>query len=105
MRSKVFKNDKVLVLENEINLWLQENSGITIISTAVADNQFIVIYEPVTTKSKIDNAIQVAKNAKNDMNELSGMDLKKKQQEVHGDTVQSKGIYAPHINDYYKEEN
>lgn len=105
MRSKVFKNDKVLVLENEINTWLQENKDISIISTAVADNQFIIIYEPTSTQKKIENAIQVARNAKDNIHELSGMDLKKKQQEQRSIIETAKGIHAPHISDYYKDEN
>lgn len=53
MKAKVFKNSEVLVLEREINRWLEENKDISVLNTAVADNQFIILYDVAAkTESK-----------------------------------------------------
>lgn len=103
MKSKVFKNDEVLILEREINSWLEGNQDINVVDTAVADNQFIILYNKMKTVNKLDEAIVQAKNIKNSI------------KEVHGDTVGAdlmenkpiigKGIHAPHITDYYDKKD
>ena len=82
MRSKVFKNKEVLILERDINAWLVDNSDIEVVDTAVADNQFIILYNKCKT-SKIDKDIEVAKDIKGGIKELS-----------------SNGFHAPYITDY-----
>lgn len=91
MRSKVFKNEEVLILENEINSWLNINSDIEVVDTAVADNQFIILYNQSKT-AKIDKAIEVVRGMQDDIKDMKD------------NPIEGKGIHAPHISEYYKKD-
>lgn len=122
MRAKVFKNEKVKVLENEINAWLNENPNIEVVDTAVAANQFIVLYNPKkeryrslegkTNKIKREdfdhgfieeNSQEVQGQGAADLTEYKFDSIPEIKVTKLGERAEGKGIIAPHISDYYKD--
>lgn len=105
MKAKVFENEKVKVLENEINSWLKDNQNVEIMKTAVASNQFIILYnEPVEEPKEPEPEPVDVEEPEPEPEPVEEPSPEIKINKL-GDRPISNGIVAPHISDYYEEWN